>query len=64
MRRVTSVTIDEEEVGSIGVRLLEEMVNGQRAIDSAEIIPISLDVHTGRTLGPGPALARISHRLS
>ena len=49
--RLTSVTVDEEEMGRRAAGLLDEMAHGQRAFDDDEHIHVALELSEGRTLG-------------
>jgi len=51
-RRLTSVTIDEVQVGSKAVELLDEIRQGRRPLDDSEEVLMPLDISPGETLGP------------
>ena len=53
-RQLTSIAVDEEQVGRRAVELLDEMRSGKRAITDNEKIIIPLVITDGRTLGPAP----------
>jgi DNA-binding LacI/PurR family transcriptional regulator len=53
-RRLTSVTVDEEEVGRHAVRLLHEMRMRERPLDDGTEILLPLSLSDGETLGPAP----------
>ena len=55
--RLSAVTVDENEIGGLAARLLDEMRSGSRAIESDERFEIALSFHEGQTLGriPQPA---------
>ena len=50
-RRLTSVTVDEEELGRQAVKLLDEMRRRERLLDDAAEIVMPLSLATGATLG-------------
>jgi GntR family transcriptional regulator of arabinose operon/LacI family transcriptional regulator len=53
-QRLTTITIDEVEMGRRAVRLLEEIVNGRVAEQSLEPVLMPLEVASGQTLAaPG-----------
>ena len=52
IRRLTSVTIDGEDVGRRAARLLDEIANGQRSIHDTEDIIMPLGLSDGQSLGP------------
>lgn len=56
-QQLSAVTIDEQGVGQLAARLLSEMGNGRRPIDSSERFTAKLGFHAGRTLGPAPRAA-------
>ncbi len=51
---LTSVAIDEAKLGSLAVKLLNEMRNGKRPLDDNEEIVLPLSLTDGSTLGPAP----------
>ena len=53
-RRLTSVTVDEEELGRRTVQLLHEMRVHERPLDDSTEILIPLGLSAGETLGPAP----------
>lgn len=54
LRRLTSVTVDEEAAASQAVRLLVEMGEGRRPLDSNECLPMQVGISVGATLSsPG-----------
>ncbi len=60
--RLTSVVIQEGEMGQRAVELIQEMRNGKRSIYDDEVIVIPVQLIEGRTLGPAPReLHRIEH---
>lgn len=52
--RLTSVIIDEVEIGRRAVELLEQMRSGDRPLEDNEEIVVPLSLSDGRTLGPAP----------
>lgn len=54
VRRLTSVVVDGADVGRRAANLLQEMFNGQRAINNNEEIVMPLSLSDGQTLGPAP----------
>ena len=52
--RLTSVTIDEEEMGRKAARLLDEMLRGQRPFDDNDRVYVSMELSEAETLGPPP----------
>jgi DNA-binding LacI/PurR family transcriptional regulator len=54
MRRLTSVTVDEEELGRHSARLLSEMRSRKRLMDDMTEITLPLHLSEGETLGPAP----------
>jgi len=59
VRQLTSVTVDEREVGQRAAELLHEMRSGERPIDDDERIMVPLGFAEGRTLGPPPSELKI-----
>lgn len=53
-RRLTSVVVEEEEVGRTAARLLEEMRLGQRDIHDATEVVLPVALSDGQTLGAAP----------
>ncbi|MBN1909174.1 MAG: GntR family transcriptional regulator [Pirellulales bacterium] len=53
--RLTSITIDEEEVGRRAAEILHEIGEGIRPFFDDERIPVSLGLSDGQTVGPVPA---------
>ena len=53
-RQLTSVTIDEVELGSRAAELLDEICSGTRPMDDTEEIIMPLSLSDGLTLGPAP----------
>ncbi|MBN2294918.1 MAG: substrate-binding domain-containing protein, partial [Pirellulales bacterium] len=51
VRRLTSVTIDGEDIGRRAARLLNEIANGQRSIYDTEEIIMPLGLSDGQSLG-------------
>ena len=51
-RELTSVAVDETEVGRRAAGLLHQMRNGDRPLDNNEEILMPLCLSAGRTLGP------------
>ena len=49
-RQLTSVVVDEAELGRRAVRMLEEMRNGERSIDDEESVWMPLAISDGKTL--------------
>jgi DNA-binding LacI/PurR family transcriptional regulator len=56
-RRLSAVTVDEEELGRNAVKLLEQMRRLERPMDDASEIIMPLTWAAGETLGPAPKLA-------
>lgn len=54
MRRLTSVTVDEEELGRQSVNLLNEMRSEKRPLNDMTEITLPLRLSEGETLGPAP----------
>jgi GntR family transcriptional regulator of arabinose operon len=54
-RRLTSVTVDEEELGRRAAQLLHEMRMRERPLDDGTEVVLPLNLSTGETLGPAPA---------
>ena len=54
LRQMTSVAVDEAQVGRRSVELLDEIRGGKRPITDNEKIIIPLTMTDGRTLGPAP----------
>lgn len=52
--RLTSIVIDEEEVGRRAAQMLNEINEKRRPFSDTEVIPIPTAVSAGRTLGPAP----------
>ena len=52
MQELTSVAVDEVEIGRRAVELLSEMRQGVRPLDDEEEIVMPLSLTDGRTLGP------------
>lgn len=52
--RLTAVTVDGTETGRLAGKLIEEMIDGRRAIDDTEKFVLDVDFHRGETLGPPP----------
>lgn len=50
-RRLTCVTLDEEQTGQLTVQLLDEMCREKRAIDNDENFPITIGFDHAQTLG-------------
>jgi len=50
MQQLTSVVVDEAELGRRAVRMLEEMRKGERAIDDDETVWMPLTISDGKTL--------------
>lgn len=53
-RQLTSVTVDEAEIGRKAGELLKEMRIGDRPLDDNQEILMPLGLNAGRTLGPSP----------
>jgi DNA-binding LacI/PurR family transcriptional regulator len=53
-KKLTSVTVNEYELGVKAATLLCEMRNGKRAINDNEVFFIDLKLVPGTTLGPAP----------
>lgn len=53
-RRLTSVAVDEEELGRQAATLLEEMRRRTRPLDDATEVVLPLSLTAGETLGPAP----------
>jgi DNA-binding LacI/PurR family transcriptional regulator len=60
-RMLTSVVVEEEEVGRRAARLLHEMKLGQREIYDANEIVLPVALSDGQTLGPAPRVAAVAH---
>jgi DNA-binding LacI/PurR family transcriptional regulator len=56
--RLTSVVVDEVEIGRRAAQLLQEMRNGDRPLDNNEEIIIPLAWAQGQTLAPPPQGSR------
>lgn len=54
-RRLTAITVDEEATARQAVKLLIQMNEGRRPLQSAEIIPMPLGLNPGATLAPPSA---------
>ena len=54
IRQLTSVTVDEAELGRHAARLLHEMHEGSRSLDNDEEIVLPLSLSDGQTLGSVP----------
>lgn len=54
-RRLTSVTVDEEDLGRRAAQLLHEMRIRERPLDDGTEILLPLSLSDGETLGPAPA---------
>ena len=54
LRQLTSVAVDEAQVGRRAVELIEEIRSGKRSITDNEKIVIPLVMTDGRTLGAAP----------
>ena len=52
LHQLTSVVIDEVEIGRRAVGLLQEMRNGQRTLEDTQETTMSLGMSEGSTLGP------------
>ncbi len=52
LQQLTSVVVDEEEIGRRAATLLGEMSAGQRPLDDEEEIVMPLSLYKGATLGP------------
>ncbi|HKI70471.1 MAG TPA: substrate-binding domain-containing protein, partial [Verrucomicrobiae bacterium] len=62
-RRLTSVAVDEEELGRSAVRLLDEMRRRQRPLNDVTETIMPLNLTDGETLGKAPITTRTkSHR--
>ena len=48
---LTSIVVDEHELGSQAARILHEMTTGKRPINDSEVIVMDLNVYRGITLG-------------
>jgi len=57
VRQLTSVTVDEAELGRHAVEMLHEMRSGERPIDDIEEIVMPLNLSDGQTLGHKAATA-------
>ncbi len=62
LRRLTSVTVDEAELGRRAAELLHEMRIGDRPLDDAEEVVMPLRLAEGQTLGPAPEQAHTRTR--
>ena len=66
-RRLTSVTLDEDQAGHAAARLLEEMSNGRRPLDGQFQSSIPLQLYQGETLQPvchNDSSRKRAHRLA
>ncbi len=54
-RRLTSVAVDEEELGRIAVKLLNQMGSGELPLNDQTEILMPLSISPGETLGPAPS---------
>ncbi len=52
--RLTSIVIDEEEVGRRAARMLDEINEKQRSLFDTGVISIQTGVSAGKTVGPAP----------
>jgi len=52
LRRLTAVTVDEGDLGRRAAQLLHEMRSGDRPMDDAEEVVMSLNLFEGQSLGP------------
>ncbi|MBN1912467.1 MAG: GntR family transcriptional regulator [Pirellulales bacterium] len=50
--RLTSIVIDEHDIGHRAARVLQEMSDGERPLLDAEKMVVPIDVARGQTLGP------------
>ena len=57
-RRLSAVTVDEEELGQHAVRLLEQMRRREKPLNDATEIIMPLSWANGETLGPAPMKQR------
>jgi GntR family transcriptional regulator, arabinose operon transcriptional repressor len=55
--RLTAVTVDEAKLGSEAARVLREMHDGSRPMDSEEEILMPLNLSEGQTLGKAPCMS-------
>lgn len=53
-RRLTSVAVDEEELGRQAAKLLDEMRRRARPLDDATEVVLPVSLTAGETLGPAP----------
>ena len=54
---LTSVAIDETQVGNKAAHILEEMRSGKRALDNSDVISLPLSITRGTTTGEAPEVA-------
>lgn len=59
MRRLSAVTVDEEELGRNAVRLLDQMRRREKPMNDATEIIMPLSWAEGETLGPVPAKQKV-----
>lgn len=58
LRRITSVTVDETEIGRRAVELLDRMRRGELPLDDHETSTMPIGLSDGQTLGPAPRKTR------
>lgn len=54
MRRLTSVAVDEEDLGRQAAKLLDEMRRRERPLDDPTEVVLPVSLTAGETLGPAP----------
>ncbi len=54
IQKISSVIVQEEEIGREAAKLLRQMRDGERPIDDDEEIVVPLGFYEGQTLGPPP----------
>lgn len=59
-RRLTSVTVDEEELGRKAVQLLEEMRRREKPLNNSTEIILPLSLAVGETLGAAPVKQKVA----
>lgn len=54
IRRLSSVTVDETQIGRLAAEMLHRMRSGAMPIDQGEVQTASIQLSVGSTLGPAP----------
>ncbi|HWL11113.1 MAG TPA: LacI family DNA-binding transcriptional regulator, partial [Planctomicrobium sp.] len=60
INRLTSITIDETQMGKEAIELLEQMRTGLVPLDSSEVRQMSIGISEGRTLASPPVRTSVS----